>query len=261
MTRIPVSPLRAIAKALPPFVVVATLLVSWQAFVVAKDISPLVLPAPLDIAEHLITHAGALAEHGLVTLRETILGSVLAGVICGVLATAMTLWGLVREAVTPLSAALRATPIAAFAPAVVIWLGYGDLPKVLIAAMVAGPPLLLAMLSGLSRVDRETREVIESLSASRWEMFWKLQVPSALPRLLTALRLGVALALLGAVVGEWAGSSEGLGYVIIRAQSQNETLVVWSATFALSLLGLLLTGVLWLIERWALARRYGKESS
>jgi NitT/TauT family transport system permease protein len=236
----------------PPLFAFLCLAALWQVAVDVRNISPLVLPAPSAIAGNLADNWSFYLDDAWVTLREASLGFVIAVVLSLVLAAIMTNSRLAHHAINPLQTALRSMPVVALAPALVMWLGFGDAPKVIIAAIITFPPLLVNAITGFGRVDPATLEVLSSVGASKREIFKELRVPHALPYLLSAAKVCVSLALVGAVVGEWAGSSEGLGYRIVRAQSDLETTTVWGATVALALLGIVLTLCVSLVERYAL---------
>ena len=236
-------------RVVPPVLAAIVVLGGWQFLVSVNDISPLVLPKPSAIGGNLLHNWVHYLEDGLITLREAAMGFVIAVVLSIALAAAMTTWRFIHHAMNPLQTALRSMPVVALAPALVLWLGFGDAPKIVIAAIITFPPLLVNALTGFNRVDVDSLEVLASVGASKREVFKALRVPHALPYLLSAAKVCVSLALVGAVVGEWAGSSEGLGYRIVRAQRDLETTTVWGATLALALLGIGLTLVVSLLER------------
>jgi NitT/TauT family transport system permease protein len=238
-----------VRRVVPPVFALIVVLGAWQLLVSINDISPLVLPKPSAIGRNFIDNWTNYFDDGLVTLREAAFGFAIAVMLSIALAVAMTNWRFVRNAVNPLQTALRSMPIVAFAPALVLWLGFGDAPKVIIATIITFPPLLVNALTGFNRIDADSLEVLTSVGASKREVFTTLRVPHALPYLLSAAKVCVSLALVGAVVGEWAGSSEGLGYRIVRAQRDLETTTVWGATLALALLGIVLTLAISMLER------------
>jgi NitT/TauT family transport system permease protein len=250
--------LRRIAPPLLAFFVFAGV---WQAFVDLRRISPLVLPAPIDIARNLVENWSFYVDDALVTLREAAIGFTIAIVLSLTVAMVMTNSRLVHHALNPLQTALRSMPVVALGPALVLWLGFGDAPKIIIAAIITFPPFLVNALTGLGRVDADALEVLRSVGARKREVFLHLRVPHALPYLFSAAKVCVSLALVGAVVGEWAGSSEGLGYRIVRAQSDLETTTVWGATVALALLGIALTLIVSLVERRVLRNHPQIEST
>lgn len=242
-------------KITAPLVCLAMVLALWQMLVEIKNISPLLLPPPSAIAGHLLSHATDFASDGSVTLLEAAGGLAFSAVVAIIVATAMVHSPLVRWTVEPLHAALRCVPIVAIAPGLALWLGFGYLPKLIVVTLISLPPLLINAATGLSKVDSSTLEVFRSLNASKVEIFTKLRVPQALPSFFAGLKVSVTLSLIGAVVAEWSGSSEGLGYRIIRAQKDLETTTVWSSVFALSLLGMALVVLVVAVERRVLRWR------
>jgi NitT/TauT family transport system permease protein len=221
----------------------------WELLVAVNDVSSLVLPQPSAIADNVVSHMDDYAGDAWVTLQEAIAGFAVAACASIAIAAAMVHSRLVRFAVDPVQTIIRTTPVVALAPALVLWLGFGPEPKIVIAALITFPPMLVNALAGFSRVDSATLDVLRSLGASKREIFFTLRVPHALPFLISATKVCVTLALVGAVVGEWAGSSEGLGYTIVRAQSDLETATVWGATVVLAFMGLALNAIVSAAER------------
>lgn len=236
-------------RVLPPLLTLGALLTLWQAVVVVKDISSLVLPKPTAIAQNIASYWHQYLQDGWVTLQEAAAGFAIAIVLSILIAAIMTNSRVAHHAINPLQTALRSMPVVALAPALVLWLGFGTSPKVIIAAIITFPPFLANALTGFMRVDKDALEVLQSAGASRREIFFALRMPNSLPYLLSAAKVCVSLALVGAVVGEWAGSSQGLGYVITRAQADLETAVVWGATVVLGLFGIVLTQLVSMVER------------
>ena len=166
----------------------------------------------------------------------------------------------IERAVTPLAVLIQVTPIIAYAPAVVIWLGFGLKPILVITSLVCFVPFLINGVTGLRSVDSNLLELARSVDASRREVFWKLRFPSALPHLFSAARIAVGLALIGAVLGEFfAGVQSGLGYSIKFAQSRFLTMQLWGSVYVLALIGsigiLLINGLERLTLHWHSSQR------
>lgn len=245
-------------KVVPPVVLGVVLLALWQWYVVARDIPLVLLPAPSDIWRALIDERGALFAESGVTFRNA-LGGTIIGFIGGVgLACAASLVPLVRVALRPVASAAQAVPVLALAPAFVLWLGFGTAPKLVTVAWVTGFLFLHAATAGLEATDRDLVELLESVGASRWEVLRHARVPSSFPYLFAAGRLGAGLAITGAVIAEWTGSAEGLGYIINAARQYNATPTMWAAVVASAALALLLAGAVALGERAMWARRGGR---
>ena len=236
----------------PPVLAVASLLGVWEAIVRTQHIAPLVLPAPSAIARELVSNLSAYLVQARITLIEAGLGFAAAFVVSMALAAVMVHRPVVDRAVSPLQTALRCTPIVAVAPALMLSMGFGLGPKVLMAALITFAPFLSNALSGLRSVDEATLEVFRSVNATKRQIFWKLRMPYASPYLFAAARICVSLALMGAVVAEWSGSSEGLGYTILSAQKTLDTTRVWACVALLTALGIAFTALVSLVERYVL---------
>jgi NitT/TauT family transport system permease protein len=222
----------------------------WEGLVRVFHVKKFVLPGPVGIVQAMWHSPGFLAHQALVTGKEAALGLFVALVVALALAVPMARWRFVDQAVQPVATLIMVIPLVVYAPAFVIWLGFGFKPIVAVTAVVAFVPLLFNAVTGLRATDQPTREVLESAGASRREIFRHLQLPTALPYLVAGLRTSVGLALIGAVLGEWSALvSEGLGFHIRRGASQNEARLVWSCAFTLGLMGLAALVVLTLAER------------
>jgi NitT/TauT family transport system permease protein len=233
-----------------PVVGVVGFFALWEGLVRAFHVKKFVLPGPLGIVREMWHSPGFLARQAAVTGKEAALGLLVALVVALALAVPMARWRFVDQAIQPVATLIMVIPLVVYAPAFVIWLGFGFKPIVAVTAVVAFVPLLFNAVSGLRAIDAPTREVFESAGASRREIFRHLQLPTALPYIVAGLRTSVGLSLIGAVLGEWSALvSEGLGVQIRRGASQNEARLVWSCAFTLGLMGLAALVVLSLVER------------
>jgi ABC-type nitrate/sulfonate/bicarbonate transport system permease component len=233
----------------PPLLAFAVLLGAWEAFVRLRDIRSFLLPAPSAVARELWDNPGTWWADAVVTGREAVLGFVAALVVASVLAVAIVHLRPLERALLPVITMVQVTPIIALAPPLVVWLGFGLSPKVVMAALITFIPFTINAIRGLRSVDPDTLELLRSVDASRREVFLTLRVPHALPYLLAAARVSVGLALIGALVAEWSGSSEGLGYTMIRAQRNLDATKVWAAVFVLTSMGLVGTLAVGAAER------------
>jgi NitT/TauT family transport system permease protein len=244
---------RALRALLPPFVGVAGFLLLWQLIVVVFDIPQFELPAPSDILRHIASDPEFYITNARVTLWEASLGFGLGLAGALVVATVMAHSRFIEQAVTPLVVLLQVTPLIAYAPALVIWLGFGLKPILVGTALVCFVPFLFNAVTGFRSIDPATHELLRSVDASKWEVFVRLRVPHALPYLFSAARIAVGLALIGAVLTEFfAGVTSGLGYAVKKAQSFNLTLQLWGSIFVLAFLGAAGTFVIGVLERVAL---------
>ena len=221
------------------------LLAGWALITHLEVYSSLTLPTPTRVAERWwdMASEGNLVRHTAVTLRE-----VLSGLLAGVLAA---FWlgyliaksRLVAFALTPYLVALQAVPIVAIAPLLVIWFGAGIASKVLICALIVFFPMLVNTVTGMRSIPPELRDLMYSLEATPWQTFWQLELPAALPVVLSGLKVSATLSVIGAVVGEFVSASEGLGYLINFGRGTFDTPMVIAAVFTLTALALALYGL------------------
>ncbi len=243
----------AVARLLAPLTGVVAFLGLWELAIKAFDIKPFVLPSPLKIIQHINSDKSFYWSNARTTLWEALLGFVIAFVVAMLVASVIAQLRFLERAVMPLVVLIQVTPLIAYAPAIVLWLGFGLKPIVVMAAMVCFVPFLVNGVTGLRSVDPNLLELARSVDATRWEVFSRLRLPSALPHLFSAARIAVGLALIGAVLGEFfAGVRHGLGYTVKKSQSGSLNLQLWGAIFVLALIGALAIALLSAIERLVL---------
>jgi NitT/TauT family transport system permease protein/putative hydroxymethylpyrimidine transport system permease protein len=215
----------------------------------ALHIEPFLVPAPSDVAQSIWQDRGLLADNGWVTLKEVLAGfalSVAAGV---AFAVVLHLSPTLRRAVYPLLVASQTVPIVVVAPILVVWLGFGIGPKLAIIALICFFPITVNTLDGLGSVDPDLVKLMRTLDASRWQTFSRVEGPTALPYFFSGAKIAVAVAVIGAVFGEWAGSSSGLGHLIQVASAQLQTARTFAAVTVLSAFAILLFALLAALER------------
>ena len=234
-----------------PVVGVVGFLASWQLIVVLFGIPKYQLPKPTDIVAHLADDPGFYVRNARSTLWAASLGFGIAFAAALVIATVMAHSRFIDSAIQPIAVLIQVTPIIAYAPAVVIWVGFGLRPVLVITSLVCFVPFLLNGVAGLRSVDANLLELAHSVDASRREIFVRLRLPSAMPFLFSAARIAVGLALIGAVLGEFfAGVNHGLGYAIKVAQARpNLRMQLWGSVYVLAFLGAIATLVIGALER------------
>lgn len=237
----------------PPLGIVVCLIV-WHLICVTFKVPTAVLPTPMEVWQAFIGRWDLLLAEGWVTAKETIYGFVLALVIGIPIAVAVANSRTLNLMFYPLLVALQSVPKVALAPIVLVWLGTGMESKLAIAWLVAFFPIIVDTSAGLQSTPRELLELARSLKASRWQTFWKVQFPAALPFVVTGAKVAVTLAVIGAVIGEFIGSSEGLGFLLLQASSQVNSPLAFAALFALAILGILaylaVVAIEWLLAPW-----------
>jgi NitT/TauT family transport system permease protein len=229
---------RILRTILAPVIGVVIFLGLWQLLVWLFDIPEYLLPPPSQIFHHIFSDIRFYISNARTTLWEASLGFLVALVLAVAAATVLAHNRFVEQASLPLVVLIQVTPIIAYAPAIVIWLGFGLKPILVITALVCFVPFLVNAVTGFRSVDPATHELMQSVSASRREVFFRLRVPHALPYLFSAARIAVGLALIGAVLGEFfAGVTSGLGYAVKVAQARSLTLQLWGSIYVLGFLG------------------------
>jgi len=199
-----------------------------------------ILPSPVEVGTRFqeFQRQGLLFRHFFVTFLEAFAGFCLAGVTALPLSYLLARNTFLEKIFTPYIVGLQAVPIVALAPLLVIWFGFGITSKVLIAALTAFFPILTNGVVGFRGTDRRFRELMAIMGAGRKGIFFKLEIPSALPVLFGGLKMGMTLSVIGAVVGEFAGAGRGLGYLVNTARGSFDTPLIFVALLALAVLGI-----------------------
>jgi len=236
-------------KLLPPVALLVGLIALWELVVRAADIPDYLFPAPSAVAAALRDDSGVLWDATLVTAREMLLGYLLA-VAAGLgLAVALHFSTVLRRALLPLLVLSQTVPTVVLAPVLAILLGYGIGPKLVVVAIVCFFPIVVNAVDGLRATDPELMRMMKTLRGTRWSIFRRVEFPGALPIIFSGARIAATYAAVGAVFGEWAGSSEGLGFVMLQSQPSLDTELIFASVLILSLLALALYGAVTLLER------------
>jgi NitT/TauT family transport system permease protein/putative hydroxymethylpyrimidine transport system permease protein len=238
-----------------PLAIVAGLIAAWQVaasvgvLADALKLEDYLVPAPGDIAASLWNDRSLLGEDAVVTLREVLLGFGLALVLGLGFAVALHLSPALRRAFYPLLVASQTVPVVVIAPILVVWFGFGIAPKLAIVALICFFPITVNTLDGLRSVDRDLVKLMRTLDASRAQILRRVEAPTALPFAFSGAKIAVAVAVIGAVFGEWAGSEAGLGHLILQASAQLQTARMFAAVVVLSATAIGLFALLTVIER------------
>ena len=250
--------LRLLVRWLPAALIAAGLVAVWEWAVAANDIPHWKLPSPHSIGEELWSSRTLLLRHTWVTLQEVLLGFAIA------LASGVLLAGLIHQSRTlerviyPSVIASQTVPIIVIAPLLLIWIGYGLQHKVLVVALISFFPIVVNTVDGLKSADPDMIRLLRTLGANRWQVLAKVQVPSSLPFIFSGIKIAITVSVIGAVIGEWVGSSEGLGYLAIRSKSQFLSERVYATVVLLSLMGIGLFLIVGLLERMLLPWYHGQ---
>lgn len=226
-------------------------LVIWQAVAFLTSVQDWLLPAPTEIVEALRDDFGLISRHAWVTTQETLIGFAAAVAIGFVIALAIVYSPPVDRALYPYVIASQAIPMIAIAPILVVWFGYGLFPKLVMIVLIAFFPVAINTVDGLRRVDPEMLTLMHTMRASPWQVFRFVRLPSALPLFFTGAKMAAAVAVIAAVIAEWAGADAGLGYLITRSSAQFLTARVFASVAVLCVMGIVLFYAVSRVERWA----------
>ncbi|WP_417248161.1 ABC transporter permease [Celeribacter sp.] len=221
-------------------VVVLLALVAWQGIVTLAELPHYILPAPRAVFATLWGSRALLAEHALVTATEVVIGLALGAALGFVSAVAMAASPLVRAALRPMLVFSQAVPVFALAPILTLWLGYGLLSKVAMALLIIYFPVTSSFFDALMRTPQGWLELARVMNATPARLLWRLRVPAAMTGFASGLRLAAVYAPIGAIIGEWVGASNGLGYLMLLANGRAKIDLMFAALIVLALLTLTL---------------------
>jgi len=225
------------------------LIAAWYLFVKLGNVPKFVMPSPGDTLRAAFDGSYGWWTNIAVTGTEIYAGYFLA-LVAGVALALVFTWSRSLEAFfMPLLVSLNMIPKVALGPLFIVWFKYGILPNSMMAFSICVFPILLTTARGLREIEPELLDLVRSLKGSRWQLFTKIQLPGALPYILSGMKVGAILAVAGAIVGEFLGSDKGLGYLMLQVQVTLDTPAMFMAVIMITLLGMLLYGIVLLLER------------
>lgn len=236
-------------KALFPSVVFILFFALWEFATSAFSINKITLPSPSVIFRAILSNQEYLFSNFLLTALESLLGLLLAFIAAFVFALLFVYSRNTKNALYPFAIALKATPIIAIAPLIVLWLGTSILPMVVMSAIIAFFPVLVNGVEGLELVERESLDLFKTFRASKFSEFFKLRLPTALPFIFSGLKIASTLAVVGAIIGEFTGSGQGIGFVIVNASYYLDIPLMFAAIILASLWGVIFFAAISLLER------------
>jgi putative hydroxymethylpyrimidine transport system permease protein len=219
---------------------VALALGLWQALVVLASLPPFILPGPARVAETLWSSRALIAEHGLITAAEVLIGLALGAVLGGASAIGLAASPVARRLIRPMMVFSQAIPVFALAPILTLWLGYGLASKIAMALLIIYFPVTSAFFDALMRTPQPLLDLGRVMGTTPARLMWHIRVPAALPGLASGLRLAAVYAPIGAIIGEWVGASKGLGYLMLLANGRAKIDLMFAALIVLAVFTLLL---------------------
>jgi ABC-type nitrate/sulfonate/bicarbonate transport system permease component len=244
-----------VARWLLPMGLIALMLLFWELWVLVRDTPAWYLPAPSAILRALVSNWALIRSDAWVTLQEVLVGFLAAVLVAVPVAIAIQRFVIIERALYPIVVATQAIPLVALAPLLLIWFGHGIMPKVVMVALISFFPIVVSLVDGLRSADKETLDLLRTMGASNWQRFRLVEVPSAMPAFFSGAKIGMAVAVIGAVIGESSGSNAGLGHAISLYGASLKTPLVFACVLVLALMAIGLFGVIALIERLAMPWR------
>jgi NitT/TauT family transport system permease protein len=235
-----------------PIVTIVVILAAWELASRLGHVPRYILPSPSGIAVRFYELHALILKESLFTLQATLLGFLLSVAIGVPLAMALVSWRTFNRAVYPLLIGSQVVPKVALAPLFLVWFGFGLVSKVLITFLVAFFPVLIAAVVGLQATEIEKLHVARAAGANRLQLFWLVRLPNALPMIFGGMKVSITLAIVGALVGEFVASENGVGKLLLSASGNMDTELLFAGIFALVIIGIALFLVMELAERLAL---------
>jgi ABC-type nitrate/sulfonate/bicarbonate transport system permease component len=232
---------------------------TWQLYVDFSGISPAVLPSPFRIVQALQNRWPEIWDNLLVTLLETLWGFGVALVLGFAFAAVLDNYPSLRKALYPLLVASQTIPLIAIAPLLFVWFGFDILPKIIIVWLVCFFPITVGAVDGFAGVDPDAARLFKAMGASKWQIFWKLRLPTALPGLFSGIRIAITYSVAGAILGEYVGAEKGLGRLISLYSRSFSRELVFAVVFVTAFLSLLLFAAVTVLQHrimpWYFAMR------
>ncbi len=243
-----------IYKPLPAIGFLAFLILFWEIIARITEIPTYILPMPTDIVRALSQNAALLFLHSQATLLAALSGLGIAVVLSVVIAYVMDKIEIIKKMFYPLLVISQTIPIIAIAPIMIIWFGFGYLPKILTVVLVCFFPLTVSITEGLKKVEKEDIEVLKVIGAKTRQIFWHIQLPAILPFFFSGLKISVTYSVMAAVIGEWLGGNRGIGVFMIRSMHTYNISNLFSAILVVVVLSVILFKVTefisWLVMPW-----------
>jgi NitT/TauT family transport system permease protein len=232
-----------------PFIGFALLLAVWWALKAIQGWDDFILPSPAAVVDTIVERRGYLLDNVGVTFVEILAGFALSIAIALPIGIGIAYSWVIDRMVSPLLLAFNAVPKVAIAPVLVIWMGFSELPKIVMVVLLCFFPIVLSTAAGMKSTPQEYRDLVRSLNASPLQAFRKVRLPYALPQIFVGLKVAISLAVIGAVIGEFVGADSGLGYVIIASGSSADTALAFASIVLLSAISVVLYYAIIFVER------------
>lgn len=247
--------MRSLRRILPAVFIALAVLALWELYCAWADISPLILPAPSDVMRALAADRGAISQHAASTLSVAVLGFSTSVAFAFLVSGALHFVPPLERGLMPLFVVSQTVPLIALAPLMILWFGFGLLPKMLLVVLVTFFPMLVSLLSGYARASGDHLDLLTSMGAGKATLFWRVRLPTARPAFFAGLRISATYAIVATIFAEYAGARHGIGIFILSAKNNFRADLVLAAVVVSATLTLLLLGGVRLIEGLSDRRR------
>jgi len=227
-------------RVLKPTIILLVLLMLWQLIIVLTNVPPYIMPPPLSVIKATIAHGDIMFHHANITLIEMVSGLIIGTLLGSCSALILSHYKPARQWLMPILVISQAIPVFALAPILVLWLGYGMISKIAMAVLIIYFPVTAALFDGLRNTNLGYLDLAKTMGSSKTSILARIRFPAALPAFASGLRVATAMAPIGAIVGEWVGSSEGLGYLMLHANGRMQIDVMFAALFILAVMAVVL---------------------
>lgn len=246
------SKLSSGGQRLVPVIFLVGLLIIWELACKMFSIPLYVLPSPMQVIQSLISESATLYHHAMVTVMEAAIGIMLSLILALVLGILMDCFPLIRHGIYPLLVVTQTVPMIVMAPIIIIYMGFGIAPKILTVILMCFFPIAVSFSDGLSQVDEEYVHLVRSYGAGRLSAYRLVKIPAAIPALISGLKVSATYSISGAVVGEWIGAQEGLGYYLLRVKNGYMLDRVFACVLIIIILSLCMNGIIRIYQHFAL---------
>ncbi len=238
-------------KAIPVLFIILVILI-WQLIVDSGMIARYILPSPWDVITICIAILPEITVHIYTTLQEALTGLLIAIILSVLLAILMDNFTIVKKALQPLLVVSQTIPIMVLAPLFVMWFGFGVLPKVMVVILVCFFPIVVSLLEGLGSLDNDLLNLMKSMKANRWQIFYLAKFPASLGSFFSGLKIAATYSIIGAVIGEWMGGKAGLGVYMTRVRQSFALDKVFASILVIIILSMILFKIIELIQLFAM---------
>ncbi|WP_419959914.1 ABC transporter permease [Psychrobacillus sp. BM2] len=237
--------LQRLQNNLYPLLTIVFVLVAWQMTVVIWNIPNYILPAPTNVVSALTSDLPTILDHTKITVIESFLGFILAILLAFLLSVLMDSFTIVKKSLYPLLIISQTVPTIAIAPIIMIWFGFGILPKVLIIVLVCFFPIAVSLIDGFQKVDQDFINLFKTMKANKMQVLFHLKLPSAMVNFFSGLKIAATYMIMTAVISEWMGGLKGIGVYMVRAKSAYELDKMFASIFVIVILSII---VIYLID-------------